>query len=210
MLRNPARTQCDHERVPLLVSPARPAGSLQSLTQPRIEVDDRLVLRPWRESDAKTVQTAFDCPAIQRWHVKRIDSLDEALAWIAGWQTRWGSEKDASWAITDDDQPIGQVGLRAISLFEGSAELSYWVLPAARGNEVAVRAARSLTRWTFDVLGLHRVVLQHSTANAASCRVAAKLGFPVEGTLRSALLHADGWHDAHMHARLRTDSGWSA
>lgn len=193
--------------MPGLVSPARPAGSLQSLTQPRIEVDDRLVLRPWRESDAKAVQTAFDCPEIQRWHVRRMDSLAEALAWIAEWTARWDNEKDASWAITDDDQPIGQVGLRAISLFEGSAGLSYWVLPEARGKEVAVRAARALTRWTFDVVGLHRVALQHSTANLASCRVATKLGFPAEGTLRGAMLHADGWHDAHMHARLRTDSG---
>ena len=186
-----------------------PAGALQSLSQPRIEVDDRLVLRPWRASDAETVRTAFDCPAIQRWHVKRMDSLDEARAWIAGWAAHWDSEKDASWAITDDDQPIGQVGLRAIALFAGSAELSYWVLPEARGKEVAVRAARALTQWGFD-LGLHRVVLQHSTANPASCRVAAKLGFPVEGTFRGALLHADGWHDAHVHARLRTDSDWPA
>ena len=33
-------------------------------------------------------------------------------------------------------------------------------------------------------------------------RVAAKAGFTAEGTLRSALLHADGWHDMHLHARV--------
>lgn len=167
------------------------------------------MLRPWRESDADAVETAFDCPDIQRWHVRRMDSHNEAIAWTAGWKTRWDNETDASWAITgnDEDQPIGQVGLRTISLFEGSAQLSYWVLPAARGTGVAVRAALALTQWTFDVVGLHRVFLEHSTANTASCRVASKLGFDVEGTQRGALLHADGWHDAHTHARLRTDSG---
>ena len=195
----------DHERVPLLASPARPAGSLRSLRQPCLDVDDRLALRPWRESDAETVKTAFDCPDIQRWHVRRMDSHDEALAWIAGWETRWDNETDASWAITDGHQPIGQVGLRTVSLAEGSAQLSYWVLPNARGTGVAVRAALALTQWTFDVVRLHRVFLLHSTANLASCRVAAKLGFGVEGTMRGALLHADGWHDAHTHARLRTD-----
>lgn len=196
--------------MPRLVSPALPTGSLQSLRQPRID-GDALVLRPWRQSDAKTVQTAFGCPDIQRWHVTRMDSLDEALAWVAGWETRWDDEKDASWAITEhEDRPIGQVGLRAVSLSEGSAELSYWVLPDARGRGVAVRAARALTRWAFDVLGLHRVVLQHSTANVASCRVATKLGFQVEGTLRSAWIQADGRHDVHTHACLRTDSGWLA
>jgi RimJ/RimL family protein N-acetyltransferase len=191
--------------VPLLVSPVRPAGALRSLSQPRIDAGG-LVLRPWRASDAGTVRAAFDCPDIQRWHVRRMDTDDEALGWIAAWQPRWDDEQDASWAIADqDDQAIGQVGLRTISLFEGAAQLSYWVLPAARGDGVAVRAARALTRWTFDVMSFNRVFLQHSTANVASCRVAAKLGFPAEGTLRKALLHADGWHDIHTHARLRTD-----
>jgi RimJ/RimL family protein N-acetyltransferase len=36
-------------------------------------------------------------------------------------------------------------------------------------------------------------------------RVAAKAGFTAEGTLRSALLHADGWHDMHLHARVQGD-----
>ncbi len=117
---------------------------------------------------------------------------------------RWDDETDASWAIVDDrdDHPMGQVGLRAISLFEASAALSYWVLPDARGAGVAMRAAKVLTQWAFDVVRLHRVSLEHSTANLASCRVATKLGFEVEGTLRGAARHADGWHDMHMHARL--------
>ncbi len=155
--------------------------------------------------------TAFDYPDIQRRHLRRIDTTDEARAWIAGWTTRWDNETDASWAIVDnrDDQPIGQVGLRTVSLFEGSAQLSYWVLPDARGAGVAGRAALALTRWTFDVVHLHRVFLQHSTANLASCRVAAKLGFGLEGTQRAALLHADGWHDMHTHARLSIDSDQS-
>lgn len=99
-------------------------------------------------------------------------------------------------------QPIGQVGLREVSLFEASAVLSYWVLPAARGAGVAVRAARTLTRWAFDVVGLQRLGLHHSTANHASCRVADKLGFGLEGTLRGAVRHADGRHDVHVHACL--------
>lgn len=94
--------------MPLLVNPAHPAGALRSLTQPSLEVDDRLL-------------------------------------------------------------------------------------------------ARATHQWAFDILGLHRVCLHHSTANLASCRVAAELGFRVEGTLRGAIHHADGWHDVHTHARLRTD-----
>ncbi|MGW6933477.1 GNAT family N-acetyltransferase [Lentzea sp. NPDC054927] len=192
--------------MPLLVGPSLPAGSLRALGQPHLDVGDGTTLRPWRETDVQTVMAAFACPDIQRWHVRRMDTADEARSWITGWVARWDDETDASWAIADSrDQPVGQVGLRAVSLFEASADLSYWVLPEARGAGVAVRATDTLTRWAFDTVGLHRISLEHSTANLASCRVATRLGLDLEGILRGAVRHADGWHDMHRHARLRHD-----
>lgn len=192
--------------MPLLVVPAVPAGTMRTLGQPTIEVPDGLLLRPWRPDDAPTVRAAFGCPDIQRWHVRRLDSDEEALAWVGSWADRWAAESAASWAVAGtDDRAVGQVGLRTINLFEGGAQLSYWVRPADRGAGVAVRATRALTRWAFDVLGLHRMGLMHSTANLPSCRVATKAAYPLEGTLRGYLRHADGFHDTHLHARLRTD-----
>ncbi len=47
--------------------------------------------------------------------------------------------------------------------------------------------------------------LDHSTLNHASCRVATKVGFVVEGTKRAQALHLDGWHDMHAHALLVDD-----
>ncbi|WP_410581089.1 GNAT family N-acetyltransferase [Amycolatopsis sp. lyj-108] len=198
--------------MPLLIEPALPAGTFRSMRQPCLIVDDRLVLRPWCADDGEDVEAAFACPAIQRWHVRRVDGADEAREWIAGWEQRWRAETDASWAVVDarEDRPVGQVGLRALSLFEASAQLSYWVLPAARGAGIAGRAVAALTRWAFETVRLHRLFLLHSTANAASCRVADKAGYRLEGTLRSSMLHADGWHDVHLHARLRSESAPSS
>lgn len=196
----------DDVRVPYLFTPALPPGAVAALEQPRIPVDGRLVLRPWRPDDAATVREAFDGPDIQRWHIRRLDTDDEALAWVAGWADRWAAETGASWAIASDAAgAVGQLGLRTISLAEGSAQLSYWVLPTARGAGVAVRAVEALTGWAFGTLGLHRLYLMHSTANQPSCRVATKAGYAYEGTLRGHLNHADGWHDVHMHGRLASD-----
>jgi RimJ/RimL family protein N-acetyltransferase len=66
---------------------------------------------------------------------------------------------------------------------------------------VATAAVGAVSEWAFG-LGLHRLQLRHSVRNPASCRVAAKTGYALEGVLRSALRHADGWHDMHLHARL--------
>ncbi|HKN97691.1 MAG TPA: GNAT family N-acetyltransferase [Pseudonocardiaceae bacterium] len=191
--------------MPILIEPARCPGSLGEQDQPRLDVDDDLALRPWRPDDASQVRAAFESPEIQRWHVRRMDSDAEAREWIARWPVRWAEEIAASWAIVDTatDRAVGQVGMRDISLFDASADLSYWVLPEARGRGVAPRATLALTRWAFHTLRLHRLGLRHSTRNEASCRVAGKAGFAFEGTMRESVRHADGWHDMHVHARVR-------
>jgi ribosomal-protein-alanine N-acetyltransferase len=192
--------------VPLLVEPALPNGTLRGIQQPRLQVDAELVLRPWRRGDAREVRAAFDCAEIQRWHVRRLDDEDEAREWTAQWVERWKAENAASWAVVDGaDEVLGQVGLRNVSLAEGSAGLSYWVTPAARGRGVAARAVQAMTGWAFGTIRFNRLGIQHSTANVASCRVAARTGFLPEGTLRQAIKHADGWHDWHIHGRLHSD-----
>ncbi|HEY3508309.1 GNAT family N-acetyltransferase [Kribbella sp. NPDC051137] len=191
--------------MPLLVDPALPEGTLRSISQPPLAAD-HLTLRPWRAADADAVRSAFGCPDIQRWHVRRLDDRAETAEWIDQWAARWTAETAASWAVTDEaDQVLGQVGLRTISLPESTASVSYWVVPGARGRSVAARAADALTRWAFGEIGFHRLAIQHSTANTASCRVAVRAGYSLEGTLRQAIKHADGWHDWHLHGRLRTD-----
>jgi RimJ/RimL family protein N-acetyltransferase len=192
--------------MPLLVESALQQGSVRGDGQPRIATGDGLVLRPWREGDSPMVQTAFGCPDIQRWHVRRLDSLEEAVEWTGRWAGRWGAETAASWAVVDrDDRPLGQVGLRGISLDEGSAGLSYWVTPAARGQAVAARSVKALSAWAFGQIGFHRLNINHSTANTASCRVAELTNYPLEGTLRQAIKHADGWHDWHLHGLVAAD-----
>jgi RimJ/RimL family protein N-acetyltransferase len=176
---------------------------MAALVQPEIRADG-LVLRPWRRSDRPVVVAAYADPAIQRWHCWSM-SDDEAREWIAAWPIRWRRENDGSWAVVEAGHVVGQVGLRRVVLGEGRAAVSYWVLPAARGRRIAERALSAMATWSFDTLRLHRLELHHSTANAASCRVAQRAGFRAEGTKRGEALHADGWHDMHQHARLEDD-----
>lgn len=126
------------------------------------------------------------------------------MEWIEGWRPAWREERDASWAVTEagTDRLLGYAALRGLSLSHGHAQVTYWVLPDARLRGVASRAARAVTRWAMDELQLHRLELRHSILNAPSCRVAERLGYALEGTLVKAMLHTDGWHDTHLHARV--------
>ncbi|MFI7502133.1 GNAT family N-acetyltransferase [Streptomyces sp. NPDC049687] len=184
-----------------------PAGTLADAAQPVLTTGDGLLLRPWRAEDAPAVYTAFQDPLMHQWHIRSADSEEEVAGWIAEWQQSWGTERSAQWAVVDEDTHllVGRVALRTILLSEGTAEVAYWTTRAARGRGVAVRATAALTRWALDEIGFHRLELSHATANEASCRVAVKAGFTLEGTLRSAVLHQDGWHDMHLHARVQGD-----
>jgi [ribosomal protein S5]-alanine N-acetyltransferase len=64
----------------------------------------------------------------------------------------------------------------------------------------------ALSEFAFSDLGFHRLELVHSVANQASCRVAAKVGYALEGTMRGQSPHDDGIHDAHLHARIASDA----
>ncbi|MEV4439202.1 GNAT family N-acetyltransferase [Streptomyces sp. NPDC049577] len=177
--------------------------------QPVLGLPNGLDLRPWHLRDAGVLVAAGQDPAIRQWNLLVVESAEHARRRIERMHERWRAEAGAVWAVAraDGGEAIGLIGLNDIDLAGGSAELVYWVLPAARGGGVVVEATRRLSEWAFDELGLQRLRLCHSVANPASCRVAAKAGFALEGTMRSALLHADGWHDQHLHARVRDDSG---
>ncbi len=191
--------------MPFKISDVVEPGALAGRQQPTLPASGDLLLRPWAGKDAPAVYEAFQDPVIQRWHARVADSEDEVRQWLAAWHKEYEEETNAQWAAVDagTDEVLGRVALRMINLADGQAEMAYWTMPRARGRGVATRAVTALTSWAFDGLGLHRLELRHSTHNEASCRVALRTGYAAEGTQRSAVLHEDGWHDMHLHARIR-------
>ncbi|MER7500287.1 GNAT family N-acetyltransferase [Nonomuraea pusilla] len=195
--------------MPSLVTAAIAAGALARSAQPTVPAGEGVTLRPWRPDDADALMEAFQDPGIQRWHARRADSVDETSAWIEGWRAAWQAETDAHWAMaaTGADRLLGRISLKSFNLVDGTAEVAYWTAPWARGGGVCTRAVLAVAGWALDEAGFHRLELQHSTGNPASCRVTAKAGFEAEGTRRGAALHADGWHDMHLHARVSDGHG---
>ena len=189
--------------MPALTSRVVPAGTMHLQSQPSLYVDE-LTLRPWQPSDVPAVVEAYRDPAIQQWHARTMTE-DEAARWVQVRAEWWAAETGAEWAVVRDGVLLGRMGLRTVDLAGGLAHAAYWVVPAARGRNVATRALRLMTEWGFTQLGLNRIELEHATANAASCAVAGKAGYRPEGTKRQQALHPDGWHDMHLHARLRND-----
>ena len=146
---------------------------------------DGLRLRPWTDGDAGVALAGLSDPASTRWSPHPpLPDLAAARGWIAGRSERWADGRAASWAVEEDGVVVGAMSLREINRIDQWATAAYWTLPAARGRAVAPRALTLASTYAVDGLGLHRVQLQHALANTASCRVAAKAGFALEGTQR--------------------------
>jgi RimJ/RimL family protein N-acetyltransferase len=83
------------------------------------------------------------------------------------------------------DRVVGHVGLKnrdGGQVGSGArGEISYWTAADARGRGIASAAVRAVTHWAFTTFGADRlpaVMLVHDLDNPASCRVAAKSGYP--------------------------------
>ena len=193
--------------MPPLTAPTIDPGSLSQSGHPSIPFGRETILRPWKLTDAPAVKRAFEDPEIQRWHVRTADTVEEARDWISAWQGGWAEESQLNWALADieSDELLGRVSIKVLDHGDGLAGLAYWMMPHARGRGLCTSAVKAACRWAFAVAGFHRIELDHSTSNMASCRVAMKSGFKGEGIRRGSALHADGWHDMHVHALLATD-----
>ncbi|MGC4850051.1 GNAT family N-acetyltransferase [Micromonospora sp. DT15] len=164
-------------------------------------IEDGVLLRPWRETDAEAVHRACQDPDIQRWTtVPRPYRPEHAHGFVTEMSRKaWAEGTGAPFAVCDPDtgELLGSSGLTSIGE-DGTGEIGYWTAPWARGRGVMVRATRAVARWSFDTLGLRRLIWQAEVGNHASRLVALRAGFRIDGRLRladPALLpgSADGW-----------------
>ncbi|MDG4793161.1 GNAT family N-acetyltransferase [Micromonospora sp. WMMD1082] len=151
--------------------------------------EDGLVLRPWRPADADTVHRAFQDPDIQRGTaVPRPFLPEHAQKFVAARTRQWELDTGAPFAVcaATTGELLGGCGLNAIDRNHELSEVGYWTAPWARGQGVAVRAVRALSRWSFDELKLRRLLWGARVGNHASRLVALRAGFRIEGRLRAA------------------------
>jgi len=75
------------------------------------------------------------------------------------------------------------------------AHIGYWIDRNFANRGYTTQAVRLVSGFGFSQLGLHRIEINVRPENEASCRVAQKAGFILEGE-RKAFLHIDGaWRD---------------
>lgn len=170
-------------------------------------VTARLVLSAPTTADVDAIFHACQDPDIQHFTTVPVPyERSHAEGFVALVATWWESGEEYTWGIRAGGDLVGMIGLHAIR--DGAAELGYWMAAPARGRGYLTEAASAVLDFTFGPMRLQRVQWRAATNNAASARVAQKLGFQYEGLLRLGLagIGPEGSrHDAHIAGLLATD-----
>ena len=138
---------------------------------------DRLILRPWSESDAEDLYQY---------------AKDPEVGPLAGWPPHTSVENSREiiravlsapeiYAVCrkEDGRTIGSVGLHHNDLAEKEEEyeLGYWIGKPFWGQGLIPEASREILRHAFEDLGAQIIWCKHYDGNTRSRRVMEKLGF---------------------------------
>lgn len=174
----------------------------------RLEIDERLHLRPVEGRDAEPIYALVDAER---------ERLAEWLPWAAQQtlaatrsfvaESRAQQERGEGFqaAIVRDEEIAGIAGYHRIDRLNRATTIGYWLASRHEGEGVMSAAVRALVGHAFEAWGLHRVVIEAAVANRRSRAVPERLGFREEGVLRESQLVGDRFHDAVVYSLLAAE-----
>lgn len=152
---------------------------------------ERLTLRPLHPDDVDALFAIHSDPRAMAFMPAPPQETRDQAQELLNYQRN--SEGATYWAIClrESNYMIGQVNYLAHTRIPG---LGYILHPDHWGNGYATEACRAALDYGFETLGLDRVELWIDETNAASLRVAQKLGFKVRGRLPHKYHHRSTHH----------------
>lgn len=159
---------------------------------------ERLVIRAPEIGDALDAWNAIknSLPALKKWmpwaqHEPILHETEESLREaVADFVTR----KDLRLHIflKETGEFIGSSGLHRIDWKIPKFEIGYWLDTTYEGNGYMTEAVERITKFAFEHLGARRVEIRCDEENEKSRKIAERLAFNLEGTLKQDSLSADG------------------
>lgn len=180
----------------------------------------RLLLRPWAPSDAPSLWQAIEesrstlIPWMP-WAASGHRDPEDTLEWIEGALRSWNAPEPHDFflalVLRDGERIVGGTSYHGVIEELGQAEIGYWVREDARGRGLCTETLVALLSAGFRDWGFRRLVVTCAGGNAASARVAAKAGMPLEARHRgSRWVDGLGWQDDLTFALLRDEWDTSA
>lgn len=146
---------------------------------------ERLILRPWQESDAESLYEYAKNPAVgpvAGWPVHTsVDNSREII------RTVLSAEETYAVCLREDKKAIGSIGLMTgkasnLDIAEDEGEIGYWIGVPFWGQGLIPEACRELIQYAFSDLKLKKLWCGYFDGNLKSKRVQEKCGFQYHHT----------------------------
>jgi len=175
-------------------------------SQPILETE-RLILRPFKLSDAETVQRLAGDKRIASTTLNIPHPYPDSGAeeWITTHETKYQEGKGVVYAITlKSGELVGSISL-AINIEHNQAELGYWVGVPYWNKGYCTEAGRAILKYGFETRGLNRIHACYLSRNPSSGRVMEKLGMSHEGTRKQHILKWGVYEDLELKGLVRSE-----
>lgn len=109
--------------------------------------------------------------------------------------------------LKSESKIVGCCSLDKVDFFDNKAEIGYWVNEKYWRRGIITEAVTSLIQFAFSELELNRLTILAFDSNSGSKKVAEKLGFTYEGTLKQYVknLATNLIHDACVFGLVKED-----
>ena len=169
---------------------------------------ERLTLRTHRADDLESLLDYYSDANVARHIPWEPWSHAEAEVHLAKRLLRTGidgHDSALSLVVERERHVIGDVVLWPADETLARGEMGWALHPAAAGNGYATEAVLALVGVAFGTYGMHRVIAQLDSRNAASAKLCERVGMTREAYLRQDLWTEGEWIDNVIYGLLATE-----
>ena len=166
-------------------------------------------LRPFEEKDADAL---FDLVERNRAYLKQwlpwLDAnttLNDTLAFIRHSMEHYRLDRSIQAGIWYQNELAGAIGHHPIDWPNKVVMVGYWLGEGYQGKGIMTEACRAFVNFSLSEYKLNRVEIRCATGNVKSCAIPSRLGFTVEGTIRSGEWLYDHFVDLIIYGMLSRD-----
>lgn len=149
-----------------------------------IQVNENITLEQLKIQDAERV---FALTEANREYLSKFlpwpestKAVSDSRDFIELMLKRRGNNEEYGYGIKYDESIVGHISL--MHLNDGqSPEIGYWVAKEYSGKGITTLAARALTDFGINELGLDAIIIRADPNNIASNKIAEKIGYIFEG-----------------------------
>ncbi len=172
-------------------------------------IDDHFSIRKIAIQDAQPLfeliqqNSAYLMPYLP-WLTPEL-TLDDEIRFIQDMLTKQMSGLVYATVILEDQKVIGNLDLHQIDVNNRRGAVGYWLDAKHQGQGIMTKAVAKLVAIGFTELNLNRIEIEAVAKNKPSRRVAERLGFQLEGTLRQYVLTDGEFEDMVIYSQLQAE-----